>query len=96
MEGLFSLLVFALFFYFMMRLGCGSHMAHGSHDEKHSNNTNDSPVFIDPVSGQKVADDQGYGKLHHGKLYRFNTRDNLDAFDRQPEKYTQNIKKTGE
>ncbi|MCF6301370.1 MAG: metal ion permease [Proteobacteria bacterium] len=96
MEGLFSLLVFALFFYFMMRLGCGTHTTHGSDDEKHSNNANDSPAYIDPVNGQEVADDQGYGKLHDGKLYRFITRDNLDAFDRQPEKYIQHMTKTGE
>lgn len=31
MEGLFSLLVFAGFFFLMMRFGCGSHMAHGGH-----------------------------------------------------------------
>jgi len=29
MEGLFSLLLFAGFFYFMMRFGCGAHMVHG-------------------------------------------------------------------
>ncbi|VAW37307.1 hypothetical protein MNBD_GAMMA01-1554 [hydrothermal vent metagenome] len=96
MEGLVSLLIFALFFYFMMRLGCGAHMTHGSHDKKRSHDANDSAGFIDPVNGEKVADDQGYGKLHNGKLYRFITRDNLDAFDRQPEKYINNINKTGE
>ena len=29
MEGLVSLLLFAAFFYFMMRFGCGAHMGHG-------------------------------------------------------------------
>ena len=29
MQGLFSLLMFAAFFYFMMRFGCGAHMVHG-------------------------------------------------------------------
>ena len=29
MEGLFSLLLFAAFFYFMMRFGSGAHMIHG-------------------------------------------------------------------
>ena len=29
MDGLFSLLLFALFFYVMMRFGCGAHMVHG-------------------------------------------------------------------
>lgn len=31
MEGLFSLLLFAVFFYVMMRFGCGAHMIHGGH-----------------------------------------------------------------
>jgi hypothetical protein len=31
MEGLFSLLLFAVFFFVMMRFGCGSHIAHGGH-----------------------------------------------------------------
>lgn len=29
MEGLLSLLLFAGFFYFMMRFGCGAHLVHG-------------------------------------------------------------------
>ena len=29
MSGLGSLLLFAAFFYFMMRFGCGAHMVHG-------------------------------------------------------------------
>ena len=31
MEGLFSFLLFAVFFYLMMRFGCGAHMGHGGH-----------------------------------------------------------------
>lgn len=36
MEGLFSLLLFAGFFYFMMRFGCGAHIVngHGGHDHR--------------------------------------------------------------
>ena len=40
MEGLFSFLLFAGFFYLMMRFGCGAHMIHGSHGHKHSDNKN--------------------------------------------------------
>ena len=32
MEGLFSLLLFAALFYFMMRFGCGAHAVHGNPD----------------------------------------------------------------
>ena len=31
MQGFLSLLMFAAFFYLMMRFGCGAHMVHG-HD----------------------------------------------------------------
>ncbi len=33
MSGLLSLLLFAAFFFLMMRFGCGSHMAHGGHGD---------------------------------------------------------------
>ncbi len=32
MSGFVSLLLFAGFFYLMMRFGCGAHMVHGGHD----------------------------------------------------------------
>ncbi len=38
MEGLLSLLLFAAFFYFMMRFGCGAHMVHG-HGSGHQDYT---------------------------------------------------------
>lgn len=82
MEGLFSFLLFAGLFYFMMRHGCGAHMAHGHHEEK---NINDS--FVDPVCGRKVEDDQGYGKLQDGHLYRFCSKDCLDTFDLEPKRF---------
>jgi hypothetical protein len=31
MGGILWLLVFAVFFYLMMRFGCGAHMVHGGH-----------------------------------------------------------------
>lgn len=92
MEGLVSLLIFAGLFYFMMRLGCGSQMAHGHH--KHKEIKQAEPIF-DPVCGMKIANDEGYGKLHKGVCYRFCSKKCLDEFDQQPEKYaanTNNIK----
>lgn len=83
MEGLFSFLLFAGLFYFMMRHGCGAHITHGHHDKKNKRET-----FYDPVCGQKVEDDQGYGKLQNGHLYRFCSKECLDAFDCEPEKFT--------
>lgn len=82
MEGLFSFLLFAVFFYFMMRHGCGAHTTHGNHDKKSEKNS-----VIDPVCGHKVEDDQGYGKLQDGHLYRFCSKECLDSFDLEPEKF---------
>lgn len=35
MEGLFSLLVFGVLFFLMMRFGCGSHISHGGCGHPH-------------------------------------------------------------
>lgn len=88
MEGLGSLLLFAAFFYFMMRFGCGAHMVHG-----HSHS---SQKHQDPVCGIEVAMDKGYGKMHEGTLYRFCSRSCLDKFEADPGRYLrQPAKKSG-
>ena len=80
MEGLGSLIMFALFFYLMMRFGCGAHMVHG-----HGGHKDAGPgTFIDPVCGKEVEPDKGYGAMHAGNLYRFCSRKCLDQFDEQP------------
>lgn len=84
MEGLFSFLLFAVFFFLMMRFGCGAHMGHGKHK---ASDKDDEQKHIDPVCGIKVIVDQGYGKMHQGQLYRFCSRDCLDIFDSDPNKY---------
>ncbi len=88
MEGLGSLLFFAILFFFMMRYGCGSHMSHG-HGGGHSGSHGGDKAtqYIDPVCGMKVDVEQGYGKMHEGTLYRFCSRSCLDKFDADPERY---------
>ena len=89
MEGLFSLLLFAAFFYFMMRFGCGAHMIHG-HAGGHAGHSGASvPQGIgkDPVCGMEVADGEGYSKMHLGRQLRFCSRKCLDQFDLSPERY---------
>ncbi|MFZ5502553.1 MAG: YHS domain-containing protein [Pseudomonadota bacterium] len=83
MEGLFSLLLFALFFYVMMRFGCGAHMIHGGHGQ-HTAGSGDS---TDPVCGMQVSADSGYTKMHQGTQYRFCSRSCLDKFDANPQQY---------
>ncbi len=82
MEGLGSLLLFAVFFYLMMRIGCGAHMAHGTH-----NHSSSQPNHKDPVCGMEVDMNKGYGKMHEGELYRFCSRNCLDKFDENPEQF---------
>lgn len=84
MEGLLSLLIFAGLFYFMMRFGCGAHMTHGHHSD-HSGNKSDT--HKDPVCGMIIDADKGYGKMHEGTLYRFCSRNCLDKFEAEPERY---------
>ncbi|TMM42401.1 YHS domain-containing protein [Colwellia ponticola] len=87
MEGLLSLLFYAIFFYFLMRFGCGSHMVHGHHSEA-DKKSNDA-VFMDPVCGKVVADNEGYGELVDGKLFRFCSKSCLDEFDHNIEQLSQ-------
>ena len=84
MDGLFTLLLYAAFFYFMMRFGCGAHMTHGHHHKKEK----DVDVFLDPVCGKEVADDEGYGELVNGHLYRFCSKSCLDEFDQHKQEYS--------
>ena len=86
MEGLFSLLVFALFFYFMMRFGCGAHMVHGKHDHDRKAKDRDQ-AHVDPVCGIEVDVTKGYGKMHNDHLYRFCSKKSLDDFDANPDQY---------
>ncbi|MAD77076.1 YHS domain-containing protein [Pseudoalteromonas sp. NZS127] len=84
MDGVISFLLFAGFFYLMMRFGCGSHMAHGHHKNATTDKTESN---VDPVCNKIVELDKGYGKLHEGTLYRFCSKSCLDEFDQNPDKY---------
>ena len=86
MEGLFSLLLFAVFFYVMMRFGCGAHRGHGGHGG-HGQHTAEGSDNTDPVCGMQVSADSGYTKMHQGKNYRFCSRSCLDKFDADPQQY---------
>jgi len=92
MEGLGSFLFFAAIFYFLMRFGCGSHMMHGRGGHGHEKNekstdNNAANKYVDPVCDKEVEVEQGYGKMYQGTLYRFCSRNCLDKFDDEPERY---------
>ena len=91
MSGWISLLLFAAFFYFMMRFGCGVHMVHGSHGgpghEGHGGMDMQEGSAKDPVCGMPVEPGQGYTKNHGGTVLHFCSRQCLDKFDAEPQRY---------
>ena len=92
MDGLFSLLLFAGLFYLMMRFGCGAHMVHGSHGgheehEGHHGHERAGTGARDPVCGMEVASGQGYTEVYKGRAHQFCSRNCLDKFDANPDRY---------
>ena len=88
MNGLLTLLLFAGFFYVMMRYGCGAHMVHGHGGHaSHDGHTPTEEQRTDPVCGMPVPVGQGYSEMHAGRQYRFCSRACLDKFDVAPDQY---------
>lgn len=91
MNSLLSLLLFAAFFYFMMRFGCGAHMVHGGHGghdhEGHSGTGMEEGPTKDPVCGMTVEPGQGYSEHYEGKVLHFCSKQCLDKFDAEPRKW---------
>jgi len=85
MEELFSLLLFAVLFFVMMRWGCGAHMVHGHGG--HGGHRHGNGGATDPVCGMKVGADSGYSKFHGGTRYLFCSRTCLDKFDAEQDRY---------
>ncbi len=89
MDAFITLLVFAVFFYVMMRFGCGAHLIHGDqchHDKKDVNHKEANN--IDPICGKTVKSDEGYSLMYQHYLQRFCSRRCLDTFEANPGKYT--------
>ncbi len=85
MDRVLSFLIFAAFFYFMMRLGCGSHMVHGHRHGSQGQATGDTGK--DPVCGMEVGAGRGYSEVFVGREYRFCSRKCLDQFDANPQQF---------
>lgn len=86
MEGLFSLLLFAAVFYFMMRFGCGAHMIHG-HGGHSGHSAAPLDAGRDPVCGMQVDAGNGYAMGYQGRDHRFCSRKCLDQFEASPQRY---------
>jgi len=87
MDGLFTLLLYAILFYVFMRFGCGAHLIHGHHNGHDKAKGKD--IFIDPVCARQVPDDEGYGELVAGRLFRFCSKDCLEKFDKNKSEFSQ-------
>ena len=86
MDRILSLLLFAVFFYFMMRFGCGSHAVHGHHHAGHGKGTG-TVITKDPVCDMDVEKGHGYSEVFEGREYRFCSRKCLDKFDAEPRRF---------
>lgn len=91
MDGLLSFLFFGVFFYAMMRFGCGAHMVHGDHGGHgsggHKEHSGQENFAKDPVCGMDVASGEGYSKMYDGRSYRLCSRKCLDKFEAEPQRY---------
>lgn len=87
MDRLLSFLLFAVFFYVMMRFGCGAHMVHGHGHHGDSGHDDNEASAKDPVCGMPVEPGQGYTETYRGRRLHFCSRQCLDKFDSQPERY---------
>ena len=93
MGGWLGFLVFAAFFFVMMRFGCGAHAGHGGHGgHDHGGGGHNVPDTsaggTDPVCGMQVEPNKGFAKYHEGRLYRFCSKNCLDKFEVNPAQYT--------
>ena len=86
MSGLITFLLFAVLFYLMMRMGCGAHMVHGRHGHGGGHPPGGTSA-TDPVCGMSVDPAEGYVRRYAGHEYPFCSRNCLDQFDADPERY---------
>lgn len=96
MSGLLSFLLFGALFFVMMRFGCGAHVGHGGHapqrDSKSDQTVTPSThhaldAGVDPVCGMRVEPGAGYASVYQDQTVRFCSRDCLDKFESQPQRY---------
>jgi YHS domain-containing protein len=93
MRGFLTLLLYAGFFYLMMRFGCGAHMVHGhgghgnGEHAGHGGHGGQEESAKDPVCGMLVGPGQGYIKNHEGRELHFCSRNCLDKFEAAPQRY---------
>lgn len=96
MEGLLTLLLFAVLIYLAMRYGTGADVVHGDggvsdgpvrHDGQMGRGERRGPAgpsdqsLMDPVCGTEVPPGEGYTVARSGREYRLCSRACLDRFE---------------
>lgn len=92
------------FFYFMTRMHGGSHgmgrsMGHryGGRDDGPSGRRVGPDVAVDPVSRRAVTTSgAAISSVYHGRAYYFESREDRDAFEKEPEKYLAGLPASGQ
>jgi YHS domain-containing protein len=93
LQNILYYLVWAGFFFLMMRYGCGAHiMGHGYHHGPHSDGQDawtPPEQAIDPVCGMIVRTAQAKSAVHDGHVYYFCSTDCRNKFEADPASYAQ-------
>lgn len=85
MQTLIYFLVWGLVFFFLMRLGCGSHIMGPGHS--HSASANPQEKDTDPVCGMMVETAKAKSSVYRGHVYYFCSQDCREKFEASPDGY---------
>jgi len=90
LKPLLSILFWGALFFFMMRFGCGAHMAgghghHGGHGKRASQDEDKDLVCGMPVTPESA----GGASVYRGRTYYFCSATCRDKFDKSPDQYAQ-------
>ena len=88
LKPLLSLLLWGLLFFFMMRFGCGAHIAGGHGHHGRHGGTEGERLEKDPVCGMEVARETAKAAtVHKARTFYFCSASCRDKFEADPEKY---------
>ena len=88
LKPLLSLLLWGAVFFFMMRFGCGAHMAGGHGHHGGHEHADGERAEKDPVCGMAVtANSAKAATVYKGQTFYFCSASCRDKFEAEPEKY---------
>lgn len=88
LKPVLSLLLWGALFFFMMRFGCGAHMAGGHGHHGHGDHDDGAAKQRDPVCGMEVvAGNAKAATVFRGRTYYFCSTSCRDKFEAAPTTY---------